>query len=204
MTMGSTAGEAGEGCRYKLYRVDGRPLVLLHGYSFTLEVWDNIGLTGRLEEEGIPYLSVDMPYGARTSCRVKARAHEENLNFLRGLYRQKFGDRIPIVLGASLGGYMALLYGMTYPVSGLILVAPVWSTRGDILGYYAERGIPILLIYGEKDDIVTIDEMWEFKEMVSSSELKVYEGARHPAYLDKPKEFIEDVIQFCKKEYLEL
>ncbi len=94
---------------------------------------------------------------------------------------------------------MALLYGMMYPVAGLILVAPVWSTRGDILGYYSEREIPILLIYGEKDDIVSIDEMWEFKEMVPTAELRVYEDARHPAYLDKPERFNEDVVEFCKK-----
>jgi len=166
MTSEPRVGEAGDGCRYVILRIDGRPLVLLHGYSFT---------------------------------RTKSRAREDNINFLRGLYRQKFGDRVPIVLGASLGGYMALLYGMMYPVAGLILVAPVWSTRGDILGYYSEREIPILLIYGEKDDIVSIDEMWEFKEMVPTTELKVYEDARHPAYLDKPERFIEDVVEFCKK-----
>ncbi len=202
MTSKAVFGEAGEGCRFKLLRIDGRPLVLLHGYSFTIDVWDEIGLLERLEKEEIPYLAVDMPYGMRSSCRVKARSHEENLNFLRNLYRQKFGERVPIILGASLGGYMALLYGMSYPVAGLILVAPVWSTRGDILGYYSEKDIPILLIYGEKDDIVAIDEMWEFKEMVPSAELKVYEGARHPAYLDKPEQFIEDVIEFCKKDLM--
>ncbi len=199
MTSEPRVGEAGDGCRYVILRIDGRPLVLLHGYSFTHEVWEEIGLLKRLAEEEIPYLAPDMPYGAKTSCRTKSRAREDNINFLRGLYRQKFGDRVPIVLGASLGGYMALLYGMMYPVAGLILVAPVWSTRGDILGYYSEREIPILLIYGEKDDIVSIDEMWEFKEMVPTAELRVYEDARHPAYLDKPERFNEDVVEFCKK-----
>ncbi len=186
-------------CRYLYNGGRGRPLVLLHGYSFTIDVWRKVGLIDRLIEESIPFLALDMPYGRVSSCRDKFSSSDANTDYVRRMLQDKFYEEVPIILGASLGGYNALRYGMKYDVLGLILIAPVWSTREDIIETYVEKGTPILLIYGDRDEIVSLDEMKEFVDKVPSAKLKIYENARHPAYLDKPDEFISDVLNFYRK-----
>jgi len=187
------------GCKYVYSEGRGRPIILLHGYSFTYQVWMDIGLLDKLKEEGIPFLALDMPYGRVSSCKEKFSSTEENIKYVRRMLLDKFNEDVPVLIGASLGGYNALRYGMQYDVLGLILIAPVWSTREDILEVYREKNIPILLIYGNKDTIVGLEEMEKFRDEVPNVELKIYEGAKHPAYLDRPNEFINDVLGFYKK-----
>jgi len=186
------------GCKYIFNLGSGRPVVLLHGYSFTYRVWHEIGLLDRLVSEDISFIAPDMPYGRENSCKNKISSSDENINILRRIIQENFGDEIPVLVGASLGGYICLRYGMRYDVYGMVLIAPVWSTRGDIIDVYREKSIPILLIYGDRDSIVGMDEMTRFKDEVSSTELKIYRGAKHPAYLDYPNDFIEDIINFYR------
>ncbi len=187
------------GCKYVFSDGTGRPIILLHGYSFTYQVWMEIGLLDALKREDIPFLALDMPYGRSNSCKEKISSTEENIKYVRRMLLDKFGEEVPVLIGASLGGYNALRYGMQYEVLGLILIAPVWSTRGDILEVYKEKNIPILLIYGDKDTIVDLEEMEKFRDEVPNVELKIYPDAGHPAYLDRPQEFIGDVLEFYSK-----
>ena len=186
-------------CRYIFNEAPGRPLILLHGYSFTIDVWRKIGLIDKLVEENIPFLALDMPYGRVSSCREKESSSDVNVDYVRRMLMDKFYEEIPIILGASLGGYNALRYGMKYDVMGLILIGPVWSTREDIIETYVEKKVPILLIYGDKDNIVSLDEMEEFRDKVGTVKLIIYEGASHPAYLDYPERFTKDVISFYRE-----
>ncbi len=187
------------GCKYVFSEGTGRPIILLHGYSFTYQVWIDIGLLDELKKEDIPFLALDMPYGRVSSCREKISSTEENIKYVRRMLLDKFGEEVPVLIGASLGGYNALRYGMQYDVMGLILIAPVWSTREDILEVYREKNVPILLIYGDKDTIVDLEEMERFRDEVPNVELKIYSNAKHPAYLDKPQEFVKDVLEFYKE-----
>lgn len=48
-------------CRIIYNNVSGLPIVFLHGYSFTSDVWRDIGVLNRLEDEKIPFIAIDMP-----------------------------------------------------------------------------------------------------------------------------------------------
>jgi pimeloyl-ACP methyl ester carboxylesterase len=61
-------------CRVIYYQKPGTPIILLHGYSFTSDVWVDINLLEALEQNGIPYAAIDMPYGARSVCSPKNRS----------------------------------------------------------------------------------------------------------------------------------
>ena len=89
---------------------------------------------------------------------------------------------------------MALKYSVSHPVRGLLLAAPVMSLQKDLIEHYKNINTSISIIYGEKDNIVSINEMKKLSEY-TGTELHIYKQAAHPAYLDYPQQFVEDVLQ---------
>jgi len=179
-------------CRILVNTGDLKPLILLHGYSFTIDIWRDINLIDYLESKNIPYLALDMPYGLKSECSRKNMDPEFNVKFVNYAYKKYGFKSDPVILGASLGGYIALRYVLKYPVSGLILIAPV-RTGEEQFKRLQKMNIPILVIYGTRDEIVTLRELQHFVYGLKNGKLKVYEDAGHPAYLDKPDEFKEDI-----------
>ncbi len=165
---------------------------------FTSDVWSDLGVLDRLEKEDIPFIALDMPYGRRSVCSPKTSDPDTNVSVVYEAVHGVFGSVRPVVVGASLGGYIALRYTLKHPVSGLILIAPVHSLEKDLLKYYPSLEVPVYIIYGSKDHIVSIDEMRELQNKLKNSKLIVYDNAKHPAYLDQPQRFIQDIIKFYK------
>ncbi|MEZ0394099.1 MAG: alpha/beta hydrolase [Desulfurococcaceae archaeon] len=184
-------------CRVILERGVRPPVVLLHGYSFTSDVWRDVGLLQALEGMGIPYVAIDMPYGRISRCSAKSRDVELNQSLVEEAVRGILGGQAPLVIGASLGGYHAVLYSLRNRALGLVLVAPVNVSGGEVLERAKLVRPRTLVIYGDRDDVVDLAELRPFVDAVGA-ELKVYRGAGHAAYLDRPREFVEDVIAFYK------
>ncbi len=189
--------ETSQGRLYLKKNLEGKgvPIVLLHGFSFTSDVWSNIGLYGELCRRKISFVAPDMPYGVKVKRSFRARNIERNIEALREALGELDVTQAYLV-GASLGGYAALRYTVTYDrVVGMTLIAPVNSLEDDIIDYMRETGIHVLVVYGSRDDIVDIEEMRKFVEEVGNAELKIYENAPHPAYLAYPERFREDLIR---------
>lgn len=182
-------------CRVLVNSGRSNPLILLHGYSFTIDVWREINLITYLESKNVPYIALDMPYGLKSKCSSKNMDPEFNVSIVEYVYRKYGFDMEPIILGASLGGYIALRYALKYPTLGLILIALV-RTFEEQFRKLQETDMPILVIYGTNDKIVTLNELQDFVSGFKNGRLKIYEGAGHPAYLDKPEMFKEDVYSF--------
>ena len=183
-------------CRVIYEQRPGIPVLLLHGYSFTSDVWRDIGLLGELDGRRIPYLAVDMPYGKVSKCIKHTRNPVENVEFAKSAYKAFFGEVPPLVVGASLGGYIALRYATSNPVAGLLLVAPVGA--GEFVDAFRRMKVRMRIFYGERDDIVDYAELRDFASAVGG-ELVVYEGAGHALYLDQPSRFLRDFADFYNK-----
>ena len=170
------------------------PVVLLHGFSFTSDVWSEIGLLQALCKNGIPFVAPDMPYGMKVKRSFKSRDPGKNVEALADALRA-LGLSEVYMVGASLGGYIALRYAVAKDsVKGLTLIAPVNSLEESIIAYFKGNPVPVQVIYGSNDTIVSRSEMEEFTRLVSG-ELIVYEDAPHPAYLKYPERFIADVVK---------
>ena len=171
-------------------------LVLLHGYSFTSDVWAEIGLLERLEDDSIPYLAPDMPYGMRVNRSTRKLGDiEESLSALNALLEWSRARRYGYILvGASLGGYIALehLARGGQPM-GLVLIAPVRTGLEYIRKALSSYKGPTVFVWGTRDTIVDKSEMMEAAKLAGRGKLIIYEGARHPAYLDMPERFINDI-----------
>lgn len=187
------------GCKYIIFKgLTKNPLVLLHGYSFKSRIWREVGLLYLLEERNLSYVAIDMPYGKISECKYRNREVDFNINLVKKLLEIEFSNEPPVILGASLGGFIALQYGIKHNILGLILIAPVWSNRQEIIRHYSENNIPILLIYGDKDTIVSLEEMEKFREETRNTNLVIYRNAPHPAYLKYPDKFSREVAKYLE------
>ncbi|HEW64343.1 alpha/beta hydrolase [Fervidicoccus fontis] len=184
-------------CNYIYDNIDleDSPIVLLHGYSFSSDVWNEVGIFKIFDEKKIPYIALDMPYGIKNSCEPKDTDMHKNEAFLEeALKKIKKDLKPPLLVGASMGGYLALLYSASNPVSGLLLIGPVGTDDTYVLSSLNKYNFPVCVIIGEKDTIIDFDSVKKFVESLPNGKLKVYESSGHPAYLYKKDRFIEDVL----------
>ena len=177
------------------------PILLLHGYSFTSDVWMEIGLLSRLEVSRVPFLAPDMPYGMRVT-RTRGRGGVEgSLEALEALLEwSRARTNGYLLVGASLGGYIALEHlARGGKPRGMVLIAPVRTGLEHVRKALSRFNGPILYIWGTRDTIVGREEIMEALKHTLRGRLEVYEDAGHPAYLDMPERFASDVLSLYRE-----
>jgi pimeloyl-ACP methyl ester carboxylesterase len=183
-----------------LYNVaTGFPIVFLHGLSYSYDIWQRIGITEILIEKHISFLTLDMPYGMRSQCQPKTRNPEKNIIFTNKATQTFFDSQIPLLVGASIGGHMAIKYATRFPVKGLMLIAPARTLDPDLVAYYSQLKFPTTIIWGSEDNIVSGEDMRTLVDKLPNAKLIVYEGAKHSAYKDQPDRFRHDLLELYLK-----
>ena len=173
-------------CRGVYNLGSGVPVVFLHGFSFTSDVWQLTGVTAALMKQQVPFLALDMPYGFRSECKPKTRNIEVNVNMAHEAVQQVFGSVAPLLVGASLGGHIALQYAVRFPVKSLLLAAPNSVERWTF---------PVHIIIGSQDRVACLEELRDLAGRLTDAKLTVYEGAGHAAYRDRPDRFKRDLLE---------
>jgi pimeloyl-ACP methyl ester carboxylesterase len=187
-------------CPALVNKVPGVPIVFLHGMSYSIEIWQRIGITDALDEKHVPYLALDMPYGEKSNCRPKTRDPEKNVTFAYEAIENVFGGPVPPVLvGASIGGNMALHFASRFPVKGLVLVGPARALGEDLVQAYSSFKFPSTIIWGSEDTIIASENMRTLADKLPNSKLVVYQGAKHSAYKDEPERFKRDLLELLIK-----
>ena len=182
-------------CRALINRVSGVPVVFLHGYSYSSAVWQRISATGLLKEKQVPFLALDMPYGAKSECQPRSRNVEVNVAVVNEAVHTIFGEAIPVLVGASVGAYMALQYAARFPVKGLLLVGAVRALEDSLVQAYSRFKFPVRLIIGSEDRIASLEELRLLADKLPNPKLIVYEGDGHSAYLGSPERFKQDLLE---------
>ncbi len=186
---------AGHKCRALVYQAAGVPILFLHGYSYTSSVWQRISVTELLMEKHVPFLSLDMPYGLKSECTPKTRDAEVNVAVAREAFQSVFVKAEPVLVGASLGGHIALKYASSYPVKALLLVAPSRTQEEDLTKAYGKFKFPVRIIWGSGDNIISGEEMRRLADQLPNGKLVTYEGAGHSAYIAHPDKFKRDLLE---------
>ena len=182
-------------CRAIINHAPGVPIVFLHGLSYTSEVWQRIGVTDLLVEKHVPFLALDMPYGMKSDCQPKTRSPEKNVAFARAAAQNAFGEQTPILVGASIGGNIALKYATEFPVKGLLLIAPARALEEDLVSSYSKFKFPVRIIWGTEDNIISGEELRVLAQKLPDAKLVTYEGAAHSAYVNQPDRFRKDLME---------
>ena len=182
-------------CRAIVNKELGIPIVFLHGYSYTSEVWNRTGAVELLKLKKVPFLALDMPYGAKSVCQPRSRNVEVNIAFAKEATTIVFGEAAPVLLGASLGGHMALQYAARFQVKGLFLSAPVRVLEGALPQYYGKFTFPVHIIIGSEDRIASMEDLRCLVDKLPNAKLTVYQNEGHSAYLSSPDRFKRDLLE---------
>ena len=70
-----------------------------------------------------------------------------------------FGEVVPVLVGASIGGNMALRYAAKFPVKGLLLVGPARVLEPDLVEIYSKFKFSTTIIWGSEDTIIASEDM---------------------------------------------
>ena len=191
-----TLNAANHKCKAIIHHAAGVPVVFLHGFSYTSSVWQRLSVTTLLTEKHIPFLALDMPYGLKSECQPKTRDPEANVAVARDAFGSNFGSIVPVLVGASLGGHIALKYAAQYPVKGMLLVAPSRAMQEETLVQaYSKFSFPVRIIWGSEDNIISGEEMRTLSNTLPNAKLITYEGAGHSAYVMQPDRFKRDLME---------
>jgi abhydrolase domain-containing protein 14 len=174
----------------------GIPVVLLHGFSFNAETWVEVGLFDELSKDYKTY-SFDMPYGLKSkSDKFEAKSRNEYAEFLNDILKV-LNINEPILLGASISGEVTLRYlSIGYRAKGGIVIGPV--NVKSLVTNLSRITIPLLIIWGERDDVSPPSDSKILSAHVKNSEVHILEGG-HACYLDNPEKFNVIVKDFLKR-----
>ncbi len=181
-----------EGLRIRYIRSgDGKPVVLLHGYSFNADNWYSSGIAQSLAENYTVY-AIDMPYGAKSKSSKFRSDAKGYARFLRKIL-DAFSLGEPPIVGPSMSGEVLMWYvALGYGTALAVLVGPVGLDDKELQSGLAKSDVRIAAIWGEKDEISPPSIYAPLlKRILPSARVAVLPGAGHPAYLDKPREFLE-------------
>lgn len=179
-------------------------IVLFHGYSFSIDTWKETGTLDHLTKCGYPTYAVDLPSGKTTkSDKVDYERMESYVPIVEKIFSKlMIGSSLhPIVIiGPSMGGGFAVAYSIVHPgsVAALVLVSPALRTIDE--SQFQKLKMPIMLVWGERDNLFPLEEYGRpLKEKFPHSKLLIIKDAGHAAYLDKPQEFNELLVDFLEE-----
>src|SRR5262245_5693650 len=158
----------------------GRPVVLLHGASFTAQTWKQIGTLALLAEAGFRVYAVDLPgYGKSPASSLPP--HKWLGKFLDTLHIEA-----PVVVAPSMAGQFALPLATDSPdrIAGLVAVAPV------AIPHYAEQlgciTAPVLAVWGENDRTIPVEHADLLVRAVKQGRKVIIPEGSHAPYMSDP------------------
>ena len=189
----------GYNCPTLHYNAGGIPIVFLHGMSYTYEIWQEIGVTELLIQKHISFLGIRYAVWNQEPMPPQNPQHTKNVAVINEAVKTVLGGASPVLVGASIGGNMALQYATRFPVKGLLLIGAARGLEPELAAAYHSFKFPTTIVWGSYDSIIGGEEMLTLSNALPNSKLLVYTGAGHSAYRDQPEKFKHDLLELYVK-----
>ena len=177
-------------------------LMLLHGRNFTSKDWVGIKAFEIFSAIGYDVYAPDYPGFGNSQNSPEYKFSRDFKNSSRFVldFSRKLGLVGFTLVGPSMGGGITLRTLVDYP--DIVSSAVVIGTSGvDPMKDELPRvGVPMLILWGEFDDVIKKDDGILLKNLVKNSELKIVPGAKHAVYLDNPSFFFDEMKKFLERQ----
>lgn len=184
-------------------------IVLFHGNAFSLDSWKKTKTLEELSSKGYRVFAIDLPAGKgsmsdKLSPKVLKNDPDRILKVIDKIFDAlDVGDSPFAIVGPSMGGGFALAYALSRPkrVGALVLVSPsVYRIAEQEKSKLSGLDVPVLLVWGERDAVFPLEEYGApLRETLPRAKLQIVKQAGHAAYLDKPDEFNELLLEFISE-----
>jgi len=184
-------------------------VVLFHGNALSLDSWKKTRTLEVLSSKGFRVFAIDLPAGkGSTSDKLSPKVLKDHPDRIIEVIDKTFdalgvGDSPFAIVGPSMGGGFALAYALSRPerVGTLVLISPsIYRVPDGERGKLSELEIPVLLVWGERDRVFPFVEFGKpLKETLPHAKLVIVKQAGHGAYLDKPDQFNQLLVDFVSE-----
>ena len=175
-------------------------VLLLHGKKFSSQTWLELKTLHVLAESGHRAVAVDLPgFGRSESATILdgdddsgSKSREE---FLKSLISALKLHR-PAVVSPSMSGAFSLPLLMSRPdlFGAFVPVAPVYTAKFQSELYMRTR-VPTLIVVGDLDTNLGVISLKNLKNLPLHKVLTL-PNSRHPAYLDQPDMWHDNLLKF--------
>jgi abhydrolase domain-containing protein 14 len=186
-----------------------KTIVLFHANGLSLDSWKKTKTLEELSSKGFRVFAIDLPAGKGSkSDKLSPKVLKNNPDRIITVLDKIFdaldvGDSPFAIVGPSMGGGFALAYALSRRrrVGALVLISPsIYRIPQNEKSKLSGLEIPVLLVWGERDSVFPLDEYGKsLKETLPRAKLVTVKQAGHGAYLDKPEEFNELLIDFISE-----
>lgn len=173
---------------------EGHPLLLIHGMGSNLKQWNDY--TDVLSQK-YRVISMDMPGGrfGQSEAMFTRPSTDSMALFITMLMDELELDKATIC-GSSYGGATAINVAAIYPerVEKLILIAAAQA----LSPMTKDINAPTLIMWGEKDPILPLEQAHTLKVNITDSKLIIYKDGPHVPTESHKEETLTDIQTFLE------